>query len=54
VVATKIHPVKVAGPEPILDILDKLQDVLKGTPPPWLRKALAKGEERTYDFEEEA
>lgn len=54
VVATKIHPVKVPGPEPILDILDKLQDVLKGTPPPWLRKALAKGEERTYDFEEEA
>ena len=54
VVATKIHPVKVAGPEPILDILDKLQDVLKGTPPPWLRKALAKSEERTYDFEEEA
>ncbi len=54
VVACKIHPVKVAGPEPILDILDKLQDVLKGTPPPWLRKALAKGEERTYDFEEEA
>ncbi|WP_374494553.1 nitrogen fixation protein NifX [Zoogloea sp.] len=54
VVATKIHPVKVPGPEPILDILDKLQEVLKGTPPPWLRKALAKGEERTYDFEEEA
>ena len=54
VVATKVHPVKVPGPEPILDILDKLQDVLKGTPPPWLRKALAKGEERTYDFEEEA
>jgi nitrogen fixation protein NifX len=54
VVATKIHPVKVAGPEPILDILDKLQDVLKGTPPPWLRKALAKGEERNFDFEEEA
>ena len=54
VVATKIHPVKVAGPEPILDILDKLQDVLKGTPPPWLRKALIKGEECKFDFEEEA
>lgn len=53
-VASKIHPVKVAGPEPILDILDKLQDVLKGTPPPWLRKALIKGEERNFDFEEEA
>ncbi len=51
VVASKIHPVKVAQPEPILDILDKLQDVLKGTPPPWLRKALMKGQERAMDFE---
>lgn len=51
VVASKIHPVKVQQPEPILDILDKLQDVLKGTPPPWLRKALLKGQERTADFE---
>jgi len=51
VVASKIHPVKVAQPEPILDILDKLQDVLKGTPPPWLRKALMKGQERSFDFE---
>jgi len=51
VVASKIHPVKVSSPEPILDILDKLQDVLKGTPPPWLRKALLKGQERAVDFE---
>ena len=53
VVASKIHPVKVAQLEPILDILDKLQEVLKGTPPPWLRKALAKGQERANDFEDE-
>lgn len=52
VVAHKIHPIKVAQPEPILDILDKLQDVLKGTPPPWLRKALAK-EGRAHDFDDE-
>jgi len=26
---------------------------LKGTPPPWLRKALAKGQEKTLDFEED-
>ena len=52
VVAMKIHPVKVAQPEPILDILDKLQDVLKGTPPPWLRKALRKGSEAELDFED--
>jgi len=53
VVASKIHPVKVNQPEPILDILDKLQEVLKGTPPPWLRKALMKGQERSYDFDDE-
>jgi nitrogen fixation protein NifX len=43
VVAAKIHPIKVPQPEPILDILEKLQEVLKGTPPPWLRKVLEKG-----------
>jgi nitrogen fixation protein NifX len=51
VVASKIHPIKVASPEPILDILDKLQDVAKGTPPPWLRKALSKGQEKKLDFD---
>lgn len=51
VVAQKIHPIKVPQPEPILDILDRLQEVLAGTPPPWLRKALFKGAERSYDFE---
>jgi len=53
VVALKIHPIKVPQPEPILDILEKLQEVLKGTPPPWLRKALAKGRPVTHDFDDE-
>ena len=53
VVALKIHPIKVAQPEAILDILDKMQDVLKGTPPPWLRKALNKGQERARAFEDD-
>jgi nitrogen fixation protein NifX len=53
VVALKIHPIKVPQPEPIETILGKLQDVLKGTPPPWLRKALAKDGGRTHDFEED-
>lgn len=53
VVANKIHPIKVSQPEVILDILDKLQDILKGTPPPWLRKALLKDQERAFDFEDE-
>ena len=54
VVANKIHPVKVNQAEPILDILDKLQEVVNGTPPPWLRKAMLKGREREFNFEEEA
>lgn len=53
VVARNIHPVKVPQPEDIGEILDKLQAVLKGTPPPWLRKALMKGQERSFEFEEE-
>lgn len=53
VVAMKIHPIKVPQPESIAEILDKLQTVLKGTPPPWLRKALAKDGERSYDFEDD-
>lgn len=51
VVASKVHPVKVTQPEPILDLLDKLQRTLAGTPPPWLRKALLKDGARKVDFE---
>ncbi|MEM5345611.1 nitrogen fixation protein NifX [Paraburkholderia azotifigens] len=50
VVALKVHPVKVSKPESIEDILLKLSEVLKGTPPPWLRKAFAKAGGRSYDF----
>lgn len=50
VVANNIHPIKVQEPEAIDDILVKLRGVLNGTPPPWLRKALLKGQERKFDF----
>jgi nitrogen fixation protein NifX len=53
VVAAKIHPIKVAQPEPIEDLLAKMQEVLKGTPPPWLRKALMKDQEKAHDFEDD-
>jgi nitrogen fixation protein NifX len=52
VVASNIHPMKVNQPEEIVDLLCKLQEVLRGTPPPWLRKALAKGQERTLSFDD--
>jgi nitrogen fixation protein NifX len=54
VVASGIHPMKVAQPENIIDLLEKLKVVLQGAPPPWLRKVMTKGQERTFDFEEEA
>lgn len=53
VVASNIHPMKVNQPEEITDLLVKLCDVLAGRPPPWLRKALLKGKERTLDFADE-
>lgn len=52
VVANNIHPMKVNQPEEIADLVSKLKDVLKGSPPPWLRKAMTKGKERTLDFED--
>lgn len=53
VVALKIHPIKVPQPESIGEILEKLQVVLKGTPPPWLRKALQKDSAPSFDFEDD-
>lgn len=43
-VAKKIHPIKSKEKEPISVVVEKLQGVLKGNPPPWLRKAMLKGE----------
>jgi nitrogen fixation protein NifX len=43
-VQKKIHPIKSKECEPITVVVEKLQEVLKGNPPPWLRKAMLKGE----------
>lgn len=40
VVARRVHPVKLPRPEPISDVLGRIQTMLNGAPPPWLRKAL--------------
>jgi nitrogen fixation protein NifX len=53
VVALKVHPVKLAQPEPIVEVILRLQAVLRGTPPPWLRKAMRKGEPAPIDFDDE-
>lgn len=46
-VAKKIHPLKSKDKEPIVAVVEKLQEVLKNNPPPWLRKAMLKGERVT-------
>ena len=43
VVARKIHPMKTGSEVRVEEIVGKLQEVLRGTPPPWLRKAMNKG-----------
>lgn len=53
VVAHKIHPIKVNSAEVIDEVLEKLREVLNGTPPPFLRKALLRDQERDFDFDEE-
>lgn len=40
VVAARIHPVKIADPMPIDAVIAKVQTMMIGTPPPWLRKVM--------------
>jgi nitrogen fixation protein NifX len=39
-VAKKIHPMKTGSEMAVAEIVGKLQEVLRGNPPPWLRKAM--------------
>ena len=41
-VARKIHPMKTNTEVPVAEIVGKLQEVLRGNPPPWLRKVMNK------------
>jgi nitrogen fixation protein NifX len=43
VVSKKIHPMKTGKETSIAEIVEKLEEVLHGNPPPWLRKAISKG-----------
>lgn len=41
VVRARIHPVKIPDSMPIEAVIERVQTMLKGSPPPWLRKVLA-------------
>jgi nitrogen fixation protein NifX len=48
-VSRKIQPMKTNSEVPVAEVVEKLQQVLRSTPPPWLRKAMLKG--KPVDFE---
>src|SRR5512142_2971162 len=39
-VSRRIHPMTTAAEVPVAGVVAKLQGVLRGNPPPWLRKAM--------------
>jgi nitrogen fixation protein NifX len=54
VVGARIHPVKLPAPEPIDAILTRVQGMMTGNPPPWLRKVMGtQGAPRSMDFLDE-
>ena len=40
VISHKIHPMKTGSEVGIKEVVAKLQEVLRGNPPPWLKKAM--------------
>ncbi|HET7541828.1 MAG TPA: nitrogen fixation protein NifX [Polyangiaceae bacterium] len=50
VVSAKIHPVKLSQPETIETVIAKVQGMMTGDPPPWLRKAMSAKRERSMQF----
>lgn len=52
VINLRVHPIKLPAVEAIPDVIARVQTMLKGAPPPWLRKAL-QSENRNMDFLEE-
>lgn len=53
VISARIHPVKLAEPEPVEQVIAKVQELMNAEPPPWLRRALASSKERSLKFLEE-
>ncbi|MGA1411520.1 MAG: nitrogen fixation protein NifX [Prochlorotrichaceae cyanobacterium] len=51
-IQSNITPIKAQSEEDeIQEVLGRLVQTLKGNPPPWLRKALAKGKSRSFEDE---
>ena len=51
-VAQKIHPMKTNAVVSLLETVERIQEVLRGNPPPWLRKAMNKDQQTSFLDEE--
>lgn len=51
VVNAKVYPLKLPAPEAITDVIGRVQAMMKGTPPPWMRKLLS--QEQSLAFAED-
>ena len=47
-VAQKIHPMKTGSEVSLKETVERFQEVLRGNPPPWLRKAMNKGQASSF------
>ncbi len=54
IVKLGIHPVKLSAIDTIAAVLDQLQSVIAGTPPPWLAKVMGVEATERFRFEREA
>lgn len=54
VVSARIHPVKLPQALPISEVIERVQGMLRGSPPPWLKKILGENAPRKDSkFEED-
>ena len=54
IVKQGIHPIKLSAIDPISEVVDQLQSVIAGTPPPWLAKVMGIEASDRFHFEREA
>jgi nitrogen fixation protein NifX len=54
IVKLGIYPIKLSTIDPIAKIVDQLQSVIAGTPPPWLAKVMGIEASNRFRFEREA
>ncbi len=47
-IAQRIHPMKTNNEVNLRETVERFQEVLRGNPPPWLRKAMNKGSHTSF------